>query len=54
MLDERGHISEGTGENIFVVIGRPLITPPPSSDILVGITRDTVIALARNPSSAWT
>ncbi len=48
MLDERGHISEGSGENIFVVIDGRLITPPPSSDILVGITRDTVITLARN------
>jgi branched-chain amino acid aminotransferase len=48
MLDERGHISEGSGENIFVVIDGRLVTPPPSSDILVGITRDTVITLARN------
>jgi branched-chain amino acid aminotransferase len=47
MLDERGHISEGSGENIFVVMDGRLITPPPSSDILVGITRDTVITLAR-------
>lgn len=48
MLDERGHISEGSGENIFVVLDGKLLTPPPSSDILVGITRDTVIQLARN------
>jgi branched-chain amino acid aminotransferase, group I len=47
MLDERGHISEGSGENIFVVISGRIITPPPSSDILVGITRDTVMTLAR-------
>ena len=47
MLDERGHISEGSGENIFVVMDGKLITPPPSSDILVGITRETVITLAR-------
>ncbi len=47
MLDERGHISEGSGENIFVIQDGRLITPPPSSDILVGITRDTVITLAR-------
>jgi branched-chain amino acid aminotransferase len=47
MLDERGHVSEGSGENIFVVDGERLITPPPSSNILVGITRDTVITLAR-------
>ncbi len=47
MLDDRGHVSEGSGENIFVVQDGRLITPPPSSDILVGITRDTVITLAR-------
>ncbi len=47
MLDERGHVSEGSGENIFVVDGDRLITPPPSSNILIGITRDTVITLAR-------
>jgi branched-chain amino acid aminotransferase len=47
MLDERGHISEGSGENIFVVQEGKIITPPPSSDILVGITRDTVMTLAR-------
>jgi len=47
MLDERGHISEGSGENIFIVMDDKLITPPPSSDILVGITRDTVMTLAR-------
>src|SRR3970282_2231327 len=47
MRDERGHVSEGSGENIFVVDGERLITPPPSSNILVGITRDTVITLAR-------
>lgn len=48
MLDERGHVSEGSGENIFIVQDETLITPPPSSNILVGITRDTVITLARN------
>lgn len=47
MLDERGHVSEGSGENIFVVQGGSVITPPPSSNILVGITRETVITLLR-------
>ncbi|TMB99969.1 MAG: branched-chain amino acid transaminase [Chloroflexi bacterium] len=47
MLDERGHISEGSGENIFIIQGGKLITPPPSSNILVGITRDTVMTLAQ-------
>ena len=48
MLDERGHISEGSGENIFVIMDGKIYTPPPSSDILVGITRDTVMQLARD------
>ena len=47
MLDERGHISEGSGENIFMIMDGVIYTPPPSSDILVGITRDTVMTLAR-------
>ncbi len=47
MLDERGHVSEGSGENIFIVENGKLITPPPASNILVGITRQTVITLAR-------
>jgi len=47
MLDERGHVSEGSGENIFLVTDGQLITPPPSSNILVGITRETVITLAK-------
>ncbi|HZP27069.1 MAG TPA: branched-chain amino acid transaminase [Dehalococcoidia bacterium] len=48
MLDERGHVSEGSGENVFLISGGKLITPPPASNILVGITRETVIMLARD------
>jgi len=47
MLDDGGHVCEGTGENIFVVQDRRLLTPPLSCSILPGITRDTVITLAR-------
>lgn len=47
MLDERGHVSEGSGENIFIVRDGRLITPAPSDNILEGITRDSVITLAR-------
>jgi branched-chain amino acid aminotransferase len=47
MLNQNGHVSEGSGENIFIVEGGRLITPPPSDNILLGITRDTVIHLAR-------
>ena len=46
MLSPEGHISEGSGENIFVVIDGKLVTPPVSDSILMGITRNTVIELA--------
>ncbi|MEX2016371.1 MAG: aminotransferase class IV, partial [Candidatus Hydrogenedentales bacterium] len=38
---------EGSAMNIFMVTDNVLITPPPTADILVGITRNTVIELAR-------
>ncbi len=44
-LDDAGCVSEGTGENIFIVKDREISTPPISSKILKGITRDTVIDL---------
>jgi branched-chain amino acid aminotransferase len=47
-LNVRGHISEGSGENIFIVINGKIHTPPLSSSILPGITRDTVICLAKD------
>ncbi|MBA7602401.1 Branched-chain-amino-acid aminotransferase [subsurface metagenome] len=46
MLTHDGHVSEGSGENIFLVMDGKLITPSPSDNILIGITRDTVIKLA--------
>lgn len=46
-LREDGTVSEGSAMNIFIVRDKKLITPPPSADILVGITRDTVIQLMR-------
>ncbi len=46
MLTHDGHVSEGSGENIFLVMGGKLVTPPSSDNILMGITRDTVIKLA--------
>ena len=45
-LGTDGLLSEGAGENIFVVFNGRLQTPPASSSILTGITRDTVIMLA--------
>ena len=46
LLDTRGFVAEGTGENIFVVRGGTVYTPGLESDILLGITRDSVIRIA--------
>ncbi len=48
LLTQDGHVCEGTGENIFLVSGGKLVTPPPSDNILMGVSRDTVIKLAKN------
>jgi branched-chain amino acid aminotransferase len=48
LLTQDGHVSEGSGENIFLILGGKLVTPPSSDNILMGITRDTVIKLAKN------
>lgn len=47
MLTHEGHVSEGSAENIFLVVNGELITPAPSENILLGITRDTIMELAR-------
>ncbi|HID47594.1 MAG TPA: branched-chain-amino-acid transaminase [Methanothermococcus okinawensis] len=47
LLDTEGYVVEGTGDNIFVVKDGIIRTPPVSSSILRGITRDTVIDIAR-------
>src|SRR5438046_4086797 len=44
-LDDRGYVSEGSGENIFVVSNGVVNTPPLSSSVLPGITRDSVIQI---------
>lgn len=46
MLSPDGHVSEGSGENIFLVINGKLVTPSTYNNILMGITRNTVIELA--------
>ncbi len=46
-LDGQGLVSEGSGENVFGVFKGRLLTPPLVSSILPGITRDTVLSLAR-------
>lgn len=47
-LDTNGLISEGAGENLFLVLGNELHTTPVAASILNGITRDTVMTLARD------
>lgn len=47
-LDTAGSVSEGSGENVFLVRGGRILTPPLSSSVLEGITRDTVFQLARD------
>jgi len=46
VLNQDGHVSEGSAENIFLVKNGQLITPPVTANILEGITRDTVIKIA--------
>lgn len=48
MLNHQGQIAECTGENIFFVKGDSLMTPHPSCGILEGITRNTVMSLAKD------
>ena len=48
LLDQNGFVAEGTGENVFIVRGGTIYTPGPESDILMGITRQSVIQIARD------
>ncbi len=65
LLDAAGNVAEGTGENIFVVRGGTIYTPGTEADILLGITRDSVLRLASDlgipvvaktlsPNELWT
>jgi len=47
-LDVSGYVSEGSGENIFVVRDGKIHTPPIGASVLPGITRDSVLQLARD------
>jgi len=47
-LDNDGNVSEGTGENLFIVKNELISTPGASSDILYGITRETIIQLIKD------
>jgi branched-chain amino acid aminotransferase len=52
VLNENGHVCEGSVENLFVVRGGVVVTPPVTEDILEGITRRTVIQLLREDLGA--
>jgi len=47
MLNHQGYIAECTGDNLFLIKGKKIRTPHPSSGILEGITRNTVMGLAK-------
>jgi branched-chain amino acid aminotransferase len=47
-LDTSGYLSEGSGQNLFVVRNNVVYTPPVTASILPGITRDSVITIARD------
>lgn len=47
LMDVNGYVSEGAGENLFIVKQGKLLTPPLSASILEGVTRDSVLTLAR-------
>jgi len=48
LLDQHGVVSEGSGENVFVVRDGTICTPPHSAAILDGITRNSVVQIARD------
>ena len=47
-LDAAGYVSEGSGENVFVVRDGKILTPPLGASVLPGITRDTVVQIAES------
>lgn len=47
MLDWRGLVSEGTGDNLFIVQQGSVFTPPEQSSVLRGVTRDAILEIAR-------
>jgi branched-chain amino acid aminotransferase len=48
LLNEQGRVAEGSGENIFLIMDGKLVTPSIYESILIGITRNSVIELAKN------
>ena len=47
MLTPDGYIAQGSGENVFIMVDGKLVTPPNTDGLIVGITRNTAITLAR-------
>ncbi len=47
MLSEEGHVSEGSGENLFIVENGELVTPPLYDGVLAGVTRESLMQLAK-------
>jgi branched-chain amino acid aminotransferase len=47
MLNEQGYVAEGSGDNVFLVKGNKLITPPSSAGALEGITRNAIIEIGK-------
>ena len=47
ILNQDGHVCEGSGENLFLVLDGRLYTPPIEDNVLPGVTRDTVMQLAQ-------
>ncbi|PEA55954.1 branched-chain amino acid aminotransferase [Bacillus pseudomycoides] len=45
MLNEQGYVAEGSGDNVFIVKGNKLITPPSSAGALEGITRNAIMEI---------
>jgi branched-chain amino acid aminotransferase len=48
LLDDKGHVCEGSGENLYVIADGTIVTPPQTASILDGITRRSVIEIARD------
>src|SRR6202011_5988012 len=48
LLDDHGHVCEGSGENIYVVREGKILTPPQTAGILDGINRKSIIQIARD------
>jgi branched-chain amino acid aminotransferase len=47
MLTSDGHVAEASSANLFLVVGGELITPETGDDILIGVTRDSVLRIAQ-------